>query len=649
MLLRRVENKPANAVGSGYSRLAPPGAFLGLRHVRGRRRASERSRRIQRLADRRGARERHFVTRHAMSTSQSHLDDYGYDVVVAVMQDSINDAIVSYFHQAQPLITKCWTLDDDNNTVEIGYDELKQKTGIDPFALGPDQDKNKAALDKLAAGWLIPGTKKSRWFHIGFQAQMGKPPGFTDEDMPDPVTLGTDVTTIKYQLLCSKLVVVALHLGPHKYNWMSLSQPPKNPWIFRCNVNLALHTDGGNLTPDAQKRVNALTPDTFSIQQLLFELGADTTFITPDIKDDQGQPLAKNSPLYVKLQEMFINLYFAEAKKAGSPILRLTTYANAQQAKTAPSPLPSMGFNLSPSPDSAKPGQATLNYLTLIDNTAKLPAVKPFTWNWIDEKNAGAESGVFALRRGHFAKWLADALHGYVQGNCWRAHNLNAIYVDGGIGYGLWISNPDLNNLKNVTWSPPGSSPATEEYRPILPATGSALAGWTWKSERLANAGHWSNSAITCNCYFNMSVAVDTTNYNALIVDEWLIIYVYIEHYLSNWGSGNIIDRRVIRSYGIDAADDGTLVVRPGKELPGGHDKSFDPSEAWSSLANNMKQTLKHIWENVHKKTDPNFGQLPLTALQQNVFPNGRAFHFKNPVFSQNQDLVAQITYRGLS
>jgi hypothetical protein len=582
-----------------------------------------------------------------MSLNQSWLDNYGYDVVVAMTQDSLNEAILGYLANKQPVVTKCWTLDDYGKSGEISHKELVRRTGIDPFALGPDEEKNKDAIKKLGDGWTIPGTEKSRWFQMGFRAQMGKPPGVKDADLPDIVSLGTDATKVQYRLLCKEFTVVELAVQHHGYGWTSISQPPGNPWVFDCNVNLTLKTTpADNLSHDAQKRVHDLPVDTFSIQQLLFEFGVDSTFVTPEIKDAQGK-LDTGSDLLVMLQKMFVNSYFDEMKKAGSPILRLNTYENAQKAKEAPSPLTSMGFSIDPYQGDKDSGLTTLNYLALMDSSKTLPTVKPFGWNWVEkpqDKNEPANSGVFALSRSHFVNWLIGALQPYVQRNCWRASTLQCYDQYMHITYGAAIYNPDLNDLGNVTWSPRGSAPANEEYKdPVrFPSHGPTLASWHWKSERIANAGYASNSALTLNCYFDLSVSCDA---DSLIIDESLVVYMYCEHYTMNWGSGNIVDRRRIRRYPLNVAGHGTLVLGTGVDQPGGHDNSFDPSIAWASYSNDMHDEYAKIWANVHPKTDISFNNLPISVLQQNVFPNGKSFLFEKPSFSAHQDLVAYISY----
>ena len=589
-----------------------------------------------------------------MSASQSHLGDYGYDVVVAVTQDSITDAVLSYLDRAQPIVAKCWTLDSDKKTAEISYEELKEQTGVDPFAEGLDQ----AQREKLARGWIIAGTNKSCRFHMGFKAQMGKPPGVDDDDLPDIVTLGTDPPKMLYRLLCKQFIIVTLELGPGNVpGWTRLAQASGVPWIFDCTVNLSLKTaDPNNLTADVRKRLQGLPPDSFSVQELLFDLGAGTSVVTPDIKDAQGKPLDKNSPILVKLQEIFIKLYFEEAKKAGSPILRLTTYGDAAKARAAPSPLGSMGFNISPPVSADKPGTATLNYLAMLDNTAKLPAVKAFDWTWTGTDSetkwveTGSESGVFALNRSEVVKWLTAALQDYVQRNCWRAHSLFAVYDTritnlGAISYGAWIGNPDLSNLHNVVWNPPNSAPGNEEYLDPghVQTSGSTLATWTWRSDRIVNAGYWSNSALTTNCHFDLSVRCEGTS---LIVDQTELIYWDCEYYTIHHRA-NIVDRRLVRQFNLDVAVDGTIVLSlsPNQDKKDDYDRSQDPRVQAGSYWDTMKGAFDRMWTEIHTKTDPVFSQLPLAELQQNVFPNGKTFHFKNPGFSKNQDLTAHITY----
>src|ERR1700761_9386948 len=101
-----------------------------------------------------------------MSASQSFLSspDYGYDYVVAVTQDSINDTALQFLSTKQPVVNVCYIQNDDGHSEQIEYEAFKKKAnGADPFNIpesGPDRDTLLKDLDDAD-------------FMFGFRAAMG--------------------------------------------------------------------------------------------------------------------------------------------------------------------------------------------------------------------------------------------------------------------------------------------------------------------------------------------------------------------------------------------------------------------------------------------------------------------------------------------
>ena len=137
-----------------------------------------------------------------MSVSQSNLSDpkYGYDLVVAVTQASVNAALLQYLAGIQaPEVIVCYVYDDNNNLVQIPYSTLKgDARGSDPFAIPPNADPKtnqdlKNLLDCNYAG--------------GFKARLGLP-DVPLANMPPVARLGVGTNApVTFNLLCSEFQI----------------------------------------------------------------------------------------------------------------------------------------------------------------------------------------------------------------------------------------------------------------------------------------------------------------------------------------------------------------------------------------------------------------------------------------------------------
>jgi hypothetical protein len=79
-----------------------------------------------------------------MPASASFLSDakYGYDIVVATTQMSINSIMLNFLAARQePTVNVCYIADQQGVPTDIDYKQLKKNAqGIDPFALPNNLD-----------------------------------------------------------------------------------------------------------------------------------------------------------------------------------------------------------------------------------------------------------------------------------------------------------------------------------------------------------------------------------------------------------------------------------------------------------------------------------------------------------------------------
>jgi hypothetical protein len=211
-----------------------------------------------------------------MSVSQSNLSDpkYGYDLVVAVTQASVNATMKEFLAGiTSPEVIGCYVYDENNDIVPIDYDKLKLAAGgSDPFGVpdGANVTTNSDLVNLSNAN-----------FAGAFRAQIGLP-DLPLASLPPVVTLspGSDAPAA-YNLLCSEFVVVGFNYG-RKTTWINQSQPTSSeasPWYFSSNVKLnpaPVDPNDKNVSPAVQQRISQLLASAgegaFSIQQLLVDL-----------------------------------------------------------------------------------------------------------------------------------------------------------------------------------------------------------------------------------------------------------------------------------------------------------------------------------------------------------------------------------------
>ena len=417
-----------------------------------------------------------------MSASQSYLSSpqFGYDLVVATTQGSINAALQEFLSSgSEPEVVVCYVADSDGNPTPIDYQTLvANANGSDPFSVPPNADPN--------TDTDLQNLFKAR-FLAGFKAQIGVPPGYVPADappetppkptIPDLVVLGADVSSVTFNLLCSEFIVVQYtpSSGYSPAQWLSMSQPDGNAWIFSSTVDLHLvqgQPPYSNLPLAIQNQILNLGGTAFSVQQLLFDLDNAKLQTMPTIS---GVP--SGSPLDTLLTTYFLDEYFNTMQQNGQPLLGCTiTVGTSGSSVPAPSITPSnLTFETCPLLDSNgqpivansnQDGQAptqsqldacTLNYLCAAGGDSLPPAV-PFDWNWVEENEQSQFDGVMAINRNAFVNYLRSKLDGYVAQNCLQPH------VD--------------VNLDKVGWSMSNGTPTV-----TTPASGAIVLSYSYQAD----------------------------------------------------------------------------------------------------------------------------------------------------------------------
>lgn len=561
-----------------------------------------------------------------MSASQSQLSAarYGYDFVVATTQASINATMKQFLSAlTEPVVTLCYCADNAGNPVPLPYDELvKKANGSDPFAVPANADPTSNSDLKNLVGAR---------FMMGFRAQIGLPPGLAPTAIPDIVKLGADTSAVTFNLLCSQFTVVELEPGSGYAppSWLNVSQDSGSPWIFQSKVDLRLSTTDqsayASLPKDVQDRIRNLGGEAFSVQQLLFDLDNAALQTIPTISG-----IKPGTKLYTVLSQEFLGAYFTQLKADGQPLLGAAiTQSTAPVSTITMTDLnlevcPLVGGNGQPivNPTDDQQNLATLDYLCAANGDALPPAAR-FAWNWIDPTEASDADGVLALNRVAFATYLKYQLQGYVASNCYRA------------GVRVWLSG-FLDSTVHYSWSLTSNQAPTV----TMPATGPVILTFHYASEADDEAGlDGDMGQMKLAPSFDLSVSVSGTT---MTVVQHLVIYLRVQS-LQTAGDGNVVDITLTDTYTLAVSQDGRLVAN---ESTARNDQSKNPqTNDFLNFFTDLNDIISNIESWLRNFVATDLQDLPLSVIQDYVFPGGRTFAFKSVGFSDFADLTSHITY----
>lgn len=582
-----------------------------------------------------------------MSVSQSNLSDphYGYDLVVAVTQASINATMKQLLAGlSSPEVTVCYVYNNEDNLVPIDYQTLiANAKGSDPFkvAAGTDPSTDKDLINLTNAN-----------FAGAVRAQLGLP-NVPLGRLPSVVTLGEGASApVLFNLLCSEFMITGFQYGPrNKVTWINQSQPTgdQNPWYFSANVNLnsAPITTGDTLPQAVRNRADQLqsTANAFTIQKLFLDL--DTAILTSSptiVGIDPGWQV------WNLITTIFLGAYFAQLREKGDPVLSYSFSVKAPKPATlnlgAVSrgclPLLQNGQPIS-NPSPAQRAATTLVYYGSTSTIAPVPV--PFTWNWVELSEVTAFSGVQAVRRDIFLNFFLALMNQEVAPLC-----IDPNIEMGGGGLEIWTRYTIAQS----------SNPA--HFQPVSTIQAPGTDGFTTLATiSYSHSSHGSFSLPldfadeTGDFNYSLTGAVGVSG-NQIKVQVRASVYMYYGHgetafaHYTDLPGANYYDkvRTVIYTLGVNK--NGELQVVASASVK-------DDSAPWNlhlkGIATDQGLTSGLTAAQAHLATymDSVFSNYvdkltsEINGYHGWVFPGNDAFVFKNLSFSVGQDLVAQLTY----
>lgn len=601
-----------------------------------------------------------------MSATQSNLSSgqYGYDIVIATSQASINTALMrSYIQQGipnklfpiidklpirfainkPPMITMYYGLDDAGGHYQM--DEatvLSQTNNTDPFAV-PVWNGNGAMPDDVANL-----NNPDSYFAFGFRAQLGLPNSDLST-LPNIIVLDPHGQSVTYNMMCASFQVVECIFGRNgMVSYLNCSQSPDDPWIFTSSVPLAKLNDATGLPLAVQNQINQLS-GSFSVQKLLLDVDNASLESIPAMS---GIP--PSSDLYNSLKKDFLDEYFKSLKTNGQEVLNYTITVPGADASTlkitdvamyADAFTDSNGSPVSP-PNPDQQNLSTLNYLcSTAEKTMPTPA--QFSWNWLDnDTDMSQYDGVIAINRDTFVNYFETLLTPFIANNCYLSHvTVSGVKPD----YNWSLTSGQTPNILKASSATTTGVDAIiamaekEEAAAMGASTAGTVLTYLYSSTSSDQAGL--NGDIGKMTLSPSMVATVAFSGNSIIITQHLVVYVYMNH-LSSGAGGNVIDKIITDVYDIQVDGNGQLQFVKDAARSQSTDNSKSPSvNGFLNFFNNVNDLISDIKNWMDAFVPTNFTDIPVSAIQNFVFPGGNTFSFTGAVFSDNLDLVTYIKY----
>ncbi|PWY94741.1 hypothetical protein BO94DRAFT_457575 [Aspergillus sclerotioniger CBS 115572] len=576
-----------------------------------------------------------------MDSKSSYLSDprCQCDFVVATTQASINSGLLEYLDEGtQPIQYLCF-LEDDKGfpTEQISLEELINKSkGVNPFDIPKDIDGNDPRLDALAdAG-----------FAVGVMLQIGMPLGHTPKTLPPIVTLNS-ADNVTFNLFCRQVKVVSIRYARRNIIWNVFQQPEGpagQPWAMKMSVNLTvagldkeLDTPYFKSHPEVRDQLRKalvnLSGTAFSLQQLFYDLDNAVLQTVPDFST-VTDPDAKHV-----LETYFRNIYTKTAKEHGLPLVAVTAVTQPDDEST----LKMTAFERIVNTVAAEPAATTLDHLCAINNNP-VPRISGLDWNWMKPQDLEESSGIIAINRNILAAFVAANLD--MTQYCFLPDvQSSGIYLD-----------PLVGGKSLATVSASGSHVIHGEHR-----------GYDEGFQELAKTTLMSPwlSRIFTQVENNYSLDVFFEE-RTIRVEQWSRINVSCTQVINNnldsthQISLNLIDKTRTDTYSISVSQNGALqLVNINEDIV---DRSESPPEKKEASLdiNNPGSWIVGIWDDILSsgtsraiegaldnidRAAADLHELEISQLQSFVFPGARVFTYKDPFFSDHEDLVCKITY----
>ncbi|PYH77107.1 hypothetical protein BO82DRAFT_345861 [Aspergillus uvarum CBS 121591] len=588
----------------------------------------------------------------------SYLSDarYVYDFVVATTQASINAGLWEFLSQSTQPVEYISFLSDPKTglpTMETTLEELLHKTGgVNPFDIPSDTPYTDPRIKFI---------NKAR-FAVGIKIQMGIPPLCSPSDSPPIVNLGSDASKVVLNMYCAQITVIQNHKDPYDddlSSWNVWSQAPADPWIIQTQVDLVMKDLDKELNSSEylrknhkvreqlRKKLENLSGTAFSLHQLLFDL--DNAVLQNNYAFDR----VSDPDVKFLLETKFLQIYAKSASEHGWPLVAITAVSQERDDST----LQMTAFERTVNPvkdssgsDLANPSQSaqlatTLDYVCVVDNKP-VPPISRLGWNWVLPQDVGDSSGVIAINRDILTRHIATNLHTTAKTSCFAIEVQEAR-----------LERRDIDRLDLAF--PAGSSHVihmesqadTEGYQPH-----DEVNEYEGPEKMKVGAYVEVQTKYALDVFFEASSVrvvqhsqVDLSCSFAAPLDNPPVgggprsLY-----YIDNTSQLRMkaVDKTLTDTYSITVDQKGGLqLVKASESLDDRSDSEpqrLTPAEMTATMTATIFEEVRNDFSQL---STGDLHELEISQLQSFIFPGARVFTYKDPSFSDHQDLVCKITY----
>lgn len=558
-----------------------------------------------------------------MSANHSFLSDrtYGYDMVVATTQASVNNTMIEWLEslESQPF-AQAYVKNGDAAPAPFNFEQLKQDFGGDPFDIPAGTPVSNERIAKLQA--------------MGFSCAFIADPGFPEEistPYPPVIEFKKEGTEVTFNLICRTFRLIAIDQTQGKTQWINLTQDdsPK-PWIFsyvvpldtrRVKTSVFFH----QLPETTRLLIGHENNDMFSVQKLFLSFTAGMLSSKIDIP---AVPQSIHASFYTFLAAFITQLGRQKEALLGHSLLNEQPDAGASLVPTDVRHFISAHKDANGKPTTEYRAY-TLNYLIMTRGRV-MPSPSGFSWNWVEKDKTAVYAGVMAINRKVFAGYLVNALREPVRHVTMYPEVSLSCYWDS----------------VTMRWN---FHPEPQERYFNGPQAGALILNYDYYRQDISH----SNATFytgTFEIRYHASLEASVTG-TTIQIKTTITVFFYLR-VGEGKAQGQIVKKTIDIPYTIGVDAMGKISVKKGdpdiKEATSG--LSIDTWIKIISL-NQINSTVAGITSRINSRVDQflaNEVQSIDTALNGPhswIFPGGKTFAFTNAQFSDHQDLTANILY----
>lgn len=571
------------------------------------------------------------------STRESSLSDYGYDMVVAVTQGSINATLRNYLDhlEKEPQIL-CWKTvikDDSVFFEEANYEEIKQRLGKDLFNISHDTAKRTKEDNEI-----LQKAYDKEMFAFAFKYQFGYLPQYEGKiiELADE-TGAYDKQQVFYNLHFKDFQIVHLDENHHRLFWENIKQESDKPFIFKSKVNLSMENVlESDLPKDIKDKIYNIGGDMFNIQQLFLDVNSARLQSPPHIEG-----LAPE--LMKKLVDEFYYKCWCEMTKSGKLIFHYV--AKGKEQNNGSNLIPTKyDFCIHSFSDRKDTKLYTLNYLVMTQNHP-MPPIREVNWNWIEKEEYSHVHGAIAISKDIILQSVLDLFRNQI-GKLLLQPVVNVTSKVNEFKFNTLQLNPssfpDVQYNKNKnSWS-------------IYFEREAVAYGYVGPNEK----EEFSLSELDYEYKVSEAHLKYTMNSQFIIDGNKITHKLFLVAYLKAWqkwwgkdrtGEGNVFLHESTTDFYLSVGPDGEILVNEKSVSFKNEDNKFHGDKEFSHIVRNIDTLTNSLYDilNGYRK---DFSYALNNALKNFgrvwILPGHETFMFKNVLFANGLDLTAHLTYK---